>query len=486
MGRKRTKKRAIPNSKAARAQIKSANSKPEHVKITFRKNHFQCFVCQDQDLSLSEYQMNIHQSLKIAMCDSCKPNHIDNDEWHSSKEWQMRDENGKSVYCEICGEGGTLIGCDEKSCSNSFCMECMKNWIGQEKLDKFLEDESIEFVCFCCFNKNLEKDLEGESKDNEDENNDEKDNDETDSKDEKEGSIYETYKKYLKFTKLYQGDKVELDELESDEKLIENFNKKAKIKQFKCYSCTELFEMNKKNLPQLHKDFKVTFCDSCYDYVDLESEENKKNWTFTDGKSDYCVITGQGGDIIECEEKDCQDSFCTDVLEKWMGHRLLNKYLKNDSLQFICFKCNPELGKCRKFQKQSQMALNAFLDEDGDYICDEPKKPVKKIKKPESTRKRSRGRKRKVETESENEQSDIENSTRVTRKINEKSSYFIKSDTDSSDESDYADINKEKKEKEAPPTSEEIKKYYRYMINTRCNKRFKDNEIFEKLLKILK
>ena len=32
--------------------------------------------------------------------------------WHDSKEWCERDGKGKCIYCEICGEGGTLLRAD--------------------------------------------------------------------------------------------------------------------------------------------------------------------------------------------------------------------------------------------------------------------------------------------------------------------------------------------------------------------------------------
>merc|ERR1712039_1067883 len=121
-------------------------SKPQNT------NTFQCFICQDESLNRDDYKMCSHNSLKVTICDSCNDQHCTDGKWHSSREWKERDDNGKCIYCEICGEGGTLLPCD--NCSFSYCTnKCLVNWLGEKQLNELLEDESIEFFCFNCVPK---------------------------------------------------------------------------------------------------------------------------------------------------------------------------------------------------------------------------------------------------------------------------------------------------------------------------------------------
>ena len=82
-------------------------------------NSFQCFVCQESNLDRNDYNICEHDSLKVTMCDSCNEPHSSDGKWHSTKEWKERDDKGKCIYCEICGEGGTLLPCDDCSFSYS-------------------------------------------------------------------------------------------------------------------------------------------------------------------------------------------------------------------------------------------------------------------------------------------------------------------------------------------------------------------------------
>ena len=112
-------------------------------------NSFQCFVCQESNLDRNDYNICEHDSLKVTMCDSCNEPHSSDGKWHSTKEWKERDDKGKCIYCEICGEGGTLLPCDD--CSFSYCTnKCLLNWLGEKVLNDLLEDENIPFKCFAC------------------------------------------------------------------------------------------------------------------------------------------------------------------------------------------------------------------------------------------------------------------------------------------------------------------------------------------------
>ena len=107
-------------------------------------------------------------------------------------------------------------------------------------------------------------------------------------------------------------------------------------------------------MPKLHNEFKVAMCKPCYDYLQAD------DWTFTDGKSDFCVITGDGGEIISCDAKNCTHSFDVATLKKWMDKAAVAELLENEDDEFKCFKCDPKLGNYQKFLKQTEEYMSVF------------------------------------------------------------------------------------------------------------------------------
>merc|ERR1712087_214798 len=211
-----------------------------------------------------------HKSLLVTLCEKCKGNHYTKNQWHTADEWQDVDERGKCIYCEICGEGGTLMCCDKDCCKHSYCLACLEVWLTKTTLDQFLADDKMVFNCFVCtmkqgdgemkakfpvaykFKQMTEKNLE----------------------------IYKNIKKSPKKRASAVGTK--------KDKKSTSKKSKATVKEFKCYSCFKKHDYTEKKMPKLHTTLKVAMCQPCWKY--LQSDD----WTYSDGKSDYCIITGDG------------------------------------------------------------------------------------------------------------------------------------------------------------------------------------------------
>lgn len=125
-------------------------------------------------------------------------------------------------------------------------------------------------------------------------------------------------------------------------------------KEHECFSCFETFTFTKDRLPKTHKKLKIALCDKCAEY--LESDD----WTFTDGKSDYCIISGDGGEIVSCDTKGCKNSFDINVLKKWLPKKMLKTIINDDDAFFKCFACNPRLGHYPEFMAKTKGYMNAF------------------------------------------------------------------------------------------------------------------------------
>lgn len=293
-----------------------------------KNKKFQCFICYNKDIDLEKNKVYAHESLHVSICNRCRGNHVSDSKWHGGDEWKDFDERGKCIYCEICGEGGTLMCCDNNKCSHSFCLTCLEAWLGKKTLEDFLADDKLHFACFVCTYK------EGESGLN---------------------KMYPVYSKFVRESQKYFDDEASINrnkksnESKSQKVKEKISNGKAEIKQqvasfvtYDCFSCFKRFDHPKIPM-KLHNKLKVAMCKACYDY--LQSDD----WTFTDGKSDYCVVTGDGGEIISCDSKKCTNSFDVATLKKWMAKSEVNQLLEDEEAEFKCFKCNPKLGKYQKF-----------------------------------------------------------------------------------------------------------------------------------------
>lgn len=293
----KSKKRA--STKAARSAERNKNKQPED-DVTWRKSHFQCFCCFDKDIELTNYEMFIHEELNIAACDSCANGHFDeeNDKWHGSKYWQEFDENGKCMYCTICAEGGTLMACDMKNCQKSYCLDCLGKWIGQERLDNFVENEDETFCCFFCFDNKARRE--------------EITDDDSGVFERIDDEMFKRFKRFQKATKSYAKQKDKIDDEDRDIRLNKSLKSNEKTKHFFCYSCFSKCEFSKTCMPDYHPRMKVLLCADCHDFLDINGGHDP---------DEYCFISGEGGELIDCDNEGCTKTWSTEVLRNWLGYK---------------------------------------------------------------------------------------------------------------------------------------------------------------------
>jgi len=402
---------------------------------------YKCHICHDDEVDLQKHEVYCHESLHVSICPKCRNNHVHSSKWHCTPEWTDFDDRGKCIYCQICGEGGTLMCCDNAKCSHSYCLSCLKFWLGQSQLDEFLADDKLHFSCFVCTYK------EGASGLN---------------------RIYPVYSKFIKDSEKSFEDNKYIDrtpkkKVESKiDKISENgqvSGNKAKRngsiipieQEFTCFSCFEKHKYSKAKMPKLHKKFKVTMCDACYKFLLAD------DWTFTDGKSDFCVISGDGGEIISCDSKDCTNSFDVSILKKWMEKKELKVLLDDDEAQFKCFSCNPGIGKYKTYLDQTATFMNAFKNIDINKATISPKLKTEDLISP---RKRAR--------------EDTNCHGHVRQDVKEVATFRI-------DEN-----NKNKKTNHKKNMSESDAKKYMLGQLERFNQQCKDTETYKKMLKLCK
>ena len=501
--KKRAKKAKL--SKTARRNLRDQDPTTN---LTWSKNKFQCFICFDKDISLLEFLALKHEELKIAMCDSCAKCHIneETEEWHDDKYWNEFDENGKCLYCTICGEGGTLMACDNEDCSKSYCLECLKKWIGEETVEAYCDNSEMKFCCFVCFDegKFVEEDRGGGSTMDADENEDKPN----------PTDIYKNFKKFQKATKSYLNQKDKIDDYDNDQKLNESLKSISKSKKYLCYCCFSFVNFNKNSIPSFHPDpdMPVVYCPDCLEYLDFDGDHDRY---------DFCYLTGEGGELVPCDKEKCKKAFNINIFEKWNGFKKADEMLNNENSEFICFFCDPSRSRAEKFIKQSKDVKEAFLlgDNDVEFTYDIEKEKSKKrsylsgkkrkrvlnntstasvrsssrrklstntTRSERSSRRRSDRNKYAYESES-SEDEEIEK--RVTReKPTEGDSKYAEKDTsdfsDTDDDDKVLDQNRNRVNDE-PFTEEEARKYlYRHL--TRVNKRVKSSDAYHELLGFVK
>lgn len=424
--------------------------------LTWQKDHFQCFSCDDKYIYIGDYQVCEHDSLKVAICDACYVNHKEpNGEWHGSEEWKKVDEDGHAQFCEISGDGGNLIACD--GCSCSYSDECLKRWLGQEAFEK-LENEDEKFICFICA---AEK---GETEEK-----------------------FPIHAKYIKATQRYlkYNERMRLED-EIAEQMDKLKKSKKAVKQFNCVACLDKdIDMSKEHMPKMHQEFNVPICQECWDLQGGEKYFEGKEFTKTDGKFDHCALSGEGGEVISCDNEKCCKSFSTKVLKYWLGEQEFEKLEADEEAKFECWGCNESVGKYKLFQKMGKSIMEAFNydlsdDEfDGDRILEKEKKKanLKRAAKTVSNGSRKTSRRGKSQPEAE-ESSDeeLEPREKSARKAQEQKSYADESGEEST-ASDYAPPKVEEK-----ITEQDCREYFKKKIEF-SNKKYKDSKIYKALMK---
>lgn len=451
---------------------KSKKRKSTCSQITTGRNKFMCFACLDGDLDISEFEMFVHKDLDVSLCDTCYDTH-GAEKWHNAGDWKLRDENNKCQFCEICGEGGTLLPCD--GCSLSYCTSCLKYWLGEEKLKNILDDDTFEFNCFVCLKKDGDQ--------------------------QKLDAAFPQYKKFREATKKYGNSQtnVRTNQIEEDIK-DELKNSKIKTKRFKCFSCFDVKDFTAKTKLTTHSKFNTTTCHDC------NHQLMQDDWSYTnEGKSEFCVLTGtdQGGDeIFVCDTKGCENVFCEMVLKHWLTKPEFDLIMTDEDAEFYCFTCNPDQGNYKKFVKESENFMNAFATADADFkLGDESERKLKKSKKnreenlkireeastsssvsSSKTSSKRNSRKRAAPVEDKYD-SDEEMSAPKTRNLNI-SFAEQNSEIESDPETDYVKANGDAKPVAAVPTEEEAAAYILSRIQSGAfNKKYHGTEAYEKILK---
>ena len=516
MGRLRKSKKKPARSKAARrAEREEQESKTYTIKPTWRKGLFQCFICMDTDIDLHSYELFQHEELDIAMCDSCANAHYNEKyEWHADEICNSYDDNGKCMYCTICGEGGTLMACDVSGCQKSYCLECLEKWMGKETLDKYVDSSIQFFCCYSCFNNNnkAERDLEeGQS------------HQEEDAKqlsmlinqqmlDSLTKNVYKIYGNLLRASKSYlsQKDKIDMEDIYI--KLDQKLSCSGSTKECVCYCCFEFVTFTKKSLPQMHPRFQnVITCDDCIEFLDLPGAKAGKF-----NPVDFCWIKGEGGDLITCDS--CDKNYCLEILEKWYGYKEIHKIIDNND-NFCCFLCDEDVGRYKEFVRQSEKVRNAFVksfmeDEDFEEMIPEhqkrlmtvtanrKKKTIEKAK-PAGERQSSRikrklkvtkgraGSRRRGERSrgyySDEQSSDTGDSGIIskpkTRKKNTNSIYITRGESEFESEDDEENVRDRKRQRmmaKRNATESESRQYFEKLFD-RVPKRYRSSKIFQEL-----
>lgn len=107
------------------------------------------------------------------------------------------------------------------------------------------------------------------------------------------------------------------------------------------------------NLPLIQP---ITICKECDKFLALGG------WTFSeeDGKCDYCLISGEGGDIMSCDVKKCTNSFTTACLRQWYGDDYIDTLDADESIEFKCMICDTKKGYYNQYIKESKVCFEVL------------------------------------------------------------------------------------------------------------------------------
>jgi len=84
--------------------------------------------------------MRPHPMLGTPMCEGCL-------DTYNSGDFSVVD--GKEIYCRLCGDGGTLLICDNEGCKHSFCKACVQLNFGNREVAR-IEHLAGTWSCYVC------------------------------------------------------------------------------------------------------------------------------------------------------------------------------------------------------------------------------------------------------------------------------------------------------------------------------------------------
>jgi len=139
--------------------------------------------------------------------------------------------------------------------------------------------------------------------------------------------------------------------------------KKEKAAVFKCFSCLKVRDIGREHGPRKrHPKLQTAICIRCEEFLgDCEGDD----WTYSadDGKCDYCLISGDGGDIISCDV--CVHSYSSKCLRAWLGNEKFEYLNEHEDEEFRCFKCDKNLGNYRKFLDLTEKYIETYRSTTG-------------------------------------------------------------------------------------------------------------------------
>merc|ERR1712038_1330629 len=102
--------------------------------ILGKKMSTTCFLCE-------QASSKRHPLFKLKLCNSCY-------DFYHEPNWSYSD--GSCDYCRMCAQGGDIIACDNSTCKEAFCIECLGKTMNHKLLINLQEDESLKWECISC------------------------------------------------------------------------------------------------------------------------------------------------------------------------------------------------------------------------------------------------------------------------------------------------------------------------------------------------
>lgn len=108
-----------------------------------------CWLCPSKIKSQTD--LFSHPLLKVAVCTSCF-------DYYNEPNWTC-DEAGKSNFCNCCADGGTILPCDNSSCTNAFCFSCLQKFHSKQEYNDLIEmcnqdevdeEDDVDWLCILC------------------------------------------------------------------------------------------------------------------------------------------------------------------------------------------------------------------------------------------------------------------------------------------------------------------------------------------------
>ena len=97
---------------------------------------------------------------------------------------------------------------------------------------------------------------------------------------------------------------------------------------------------------------------------------NTGSFEMSEGKEIYCMLCGDGGDIISCDRASCTSSLCQSCIRRIAGEQSLQRILDDESIVWECFCCNTSplvhyrslcSRLCQYYERDQQRKKSGFV-----------------------------------------------------------------------------------------------------------------------------